>query len=223
MKNAFESAIFALLSLEDFILILSAFLIVALGGFLCLMLCVFKKEHGINRLWFLSFSLSIATLCAFYCRAKSIFPYHLLIICFSLFIFTFALLIRKKKDLRKTPTQEEKESQLKVIRSAESELNAQNPALQNFSFSVPPITPTPPLSPTPPASPQSPEINLDFAHVRRVIERLSYFPLTAFDRKQINELESLLILAERGEEPNAKQKLNEKLSSLLKIMAKYGA
>lgn len=63
----------------------------------------------------------------------------------------------------------------------------------------------------------------DFTHVKNVIERLSYFPLTPSDKKQVNELQVTIERAELGEDfPDLKNKVNDGLSSLLKIMSKYG-
>lgn len=70
-----------------------------------------------------------------------------------------------------------------------------------------------------PSSPDTP----DFTHVKNVIERLNYFPLTPSDKKQVNELQITIERAELGEEfPDLKNKINDGLSSLLKIMSKYG-
>lgn len=66
--------------------------------------------------------------------------------------------------------------------------------------------------------------NLDFTHVRNVISRLDYYGLSQNDRRQVHELESYLLSAERGsDDPTIKEKINDGLSALLKIMSKYGA
>ena len=66
--------------------------------------------------------------------------------------------------------------------------------------------------------------NLDFTHVRNVISRLDYYGLSQNDRRQVHELESYLLSAERGsDDPTVKEKINDGLSALLKIMSKYGA
>ena len=65
---------------------------------------------------------------------------------------------------------------------------------------------------------------LDFSHVKNVIERLNYFPLSVADRRQVKDLEGVLIDAEAGEDsPQLKSKINDGLGALLKIMSKYGA
>lgn len=63
----------------------------------------------------------------------------------------------------------------------------------------------------------------DFTHVKSVVERLTYFPLTATDKKQVKELERTIVRAENGEDtPELKNKINDGLGALLKIMSKYG-
>ncbi len=66
-------------------------------------------------------------------------------------------------------------------------------------------------------------IDIDFTHVKNVLERLEFFTLSPSDRKQVKDLESAVITAERGEFSEAvKIRINDGLSALLKIMAKYG-
>lgn len=65
---------------------------------------------------------------------------------------------------------------------------------------------------------------LDYSHVKNVIARLDYFGLKESDRRQIHDLEANLSEAERGgNSPDLKDRINDGLSSLLKIMSKYGA
>ena len=65
--------------------------------------------------------------------------------------------------------------------------------------------------------------DLDFSHVKNVIARLEYLSLGNSDRRQIRELESVVAQAEAGDyTPNTKEKINDGLGALLKIMSKYG-
>lgn len=65
---------------------------------------------------------------------------------------------------------------------------------------------------------------LDYSHVKNVIARLDYFGLKESDRRQIHDLEASLSEAERGGcSQGLKERINDGLSSLLKIMSKYGA
>lgn len=68
------------------------------------------------------------------------------------------------------------------------------------------------------------DFDLDFSHVKNVIARLDYYGLSQSDRRQIHDLEAGLAEAERGEStPEVRDRINDGLSSLLKIMSKYGA
>ena len=64
---------------------------------------------------------------------------------------------------------------------------------------------------------------VDFSHVKSVMDRLSSVALLPSDKKQIKELESVVRTAEAtGVDGALKSKINDGLSALLKIMAKYG-
>lgn len=66
-------------------------------------------------------------------------------------------------------------------------------------------------------------LEIDFSHVFSVIKRLEYYNLTQSDKKQVVELEKTLRTAQQsGDYKSVKQKINDGLGSLLKIMSKYG-
>ena len=65
---------------------------------------------------------------------------------------------------------------------------------------------------------------VDFSHVKKVLSRIEYYPLSQADKRQVSELNSLIYSAERGEySREIKEKINEGLGALLKIMSKHGA
>ena len=75
-----------------------------------------------------------------------------------------------------------------------------------------------------PKKAQSYPYSLDFSHVKSVIARLENLSLGASDKRQIRELESVMAQVERGAfTPEIKEKVNDGLGALLKIMARYGA
>ncbi len=64
---------------------------------------------------------------------------------------------------------------------------------------------------------------LDFQHVKLVIQKLEYYPLSASDRKVVRELEESIYTAENeGFSTVIKGKINDGLGALLKIMSKHG-
>ncbi len=65
---------------------------------------------------------------------------------------------------------------------------------------------------------------VDFSHVKKVLSRIEFYPLSQADKRQVNELSALIYSAERGEyNREIKEKINEGLGALLKIMSKHGA
>lgn len=66
--------------------------------------------------------------------------------------------------------------------------------------------------------------DLDIEHIRAVLSRLDYYGLSAADKRIINELNYSLLAAERGNvDLETKERINDGLGALLKIMSKYGA
>ncbi len=64
---------------------------------------------------------------------------------------------------------------------------------------------------------------LDFQHVKLVLQKLEYYPLSANDKKIMKELEDSILTAEnQGFSTQIKNKINDGLGALLKIMSKYG-
>ena len=64
---------------------------------------------------------------------------------------------------------------------------------------------------------------LDFTHVKNVISRLSYFELSPTDKKQVKDLEAAVYSAENDVfTTDIKNRINDGLGALLKIMAKHG-
>lgn len=65
--------------------------------------------------------------------------------------------------------------------------------------------------------------DIDCDHVRAVLSRLDYYALSAADKKTVNDLSSAIAVAERGNiDDGLKEKINDGLGALLKIMSKYG-
>ena len=64
---------------------------------------------------------------------------------------------------------------------------------------------------------------LDFSHVKSVINRMEYYSLGQNDKRQVYELEQALNEAEKnGLNDSIKNRINDGLGALLKIMSKYG-
>ena len=63
---------------------------------------------------------------------------------------------------------------------------------------------------------------LNFDHIKNVIKRLEYYPLSVADKKTVNTLSEQIEETEKnGETKESKNRINESLGAILKIMAKY--
>ena len=66
-------------------------------------------------------------------------------------------------------------------------------------------------------------LEIDFSHVKNVLEKMEFFTLSPNDRKQVKDLQTAVFTAEQGGlTEDIKTRINDGLSALLKIMAKYG-
>ena len=67
------------------------------------------------------------------------------------------------------------------------------------------------------------ENTISFSHVKNVLEKVRCYNLSTADLKQVNDLKANVYMAENGGiDNNLKEKINDGLGALLKIMAKYG-
>ncbi len=109
-----------------------------------------------------------------------------------------------------------------VIESPKNDLPESSESGQNFVNERELIKPTERIIVS--KKPDAPsEVDIDFTHVKNVIDRLDYFNLAPSDKRVVNELSANLRLAENGEfTPDIKGKINDGLGLLLKIMSKYG-
>lgn len=184
-------------------------------GILNIFFSLFKTDYGATKkLRYPFFFSAVCFLNAFYSSVNDGKPYFLITLFLGLLFssLSFGIRVKSRKPLEKDG--ENFENELKVIDLAEKRIYGEPP--ETYTVKEPFYR----EEPAPQARRNS---ALDVSHVKNVIERLSYFPLSVSERKQINELSSLILIAERNGDSVAKEKLNEKLSLLLKIMAKYGA
>lgn len=64
---------------------------------------------------------------------------------------------------------------------------------------------------------------IDFTHLKSLLERLEFYPLSQAEKRQVKELSALVYTAENTAlTQSLKIKINDLLTFLLKIMAKYG-
>lgn len=67
------------------------------------------------------------------------------------------------------------------------------------------------------------DLELDFSHVKNVLDRMEFYPLNQAEKKQVADLGALIYSAERGVvDEKTSEKINDALGALLKIMSKHG-
>ena len=223
MKNLFYDFFDFFATLDESWFMLSSFAFILFFGIINLLVTAFKRVYTFSqKSWFLFLALAITALDGFYCSLSGS-HYYLVSAFLGLTLFAFAVPFRRKP--KRAATKKERLIPIELVKEAEQKLREESMQSTQRPFREESMQGQfrEPDSPKISVPPDKPTMRPDFSHVRNVIERLSYFPLSAPDRRQINELEALLVSAERDGDGSAKDKLNEKLSSLLKIMAKYGA
>lgn len=177
-----------------------------------LLLACFLRDYGFKkRLWQTFAHLFLVAVCFGVCIASGdgiAIPFLVLGVCFLTAIPVFMVRVKtfkvteKQKNLVKFIDQE-----IKFATDNQTEPDNQ------LDFSEKPSQKEKLVS----------DFELDFQHVKSVINRLDYFGLKESDKKQVKELESALLLAEKGYfGQETKEKINDGLGALLKIMSKYG-
>ena len=207
MKNGIVKVVsnFSVYVGEDAVFIILSGLILA--GFVAdLMLSIFKNNYIlVKRLWFVYYSIGVSWL-AFMLSVTSSYCHFLLGfgLCEGLILIIPLMMIRVKKPL----VTEEAKSFINFIDN-EIERSSEEAILEE--------KPTKPIK-------QGKGAGVDFSHVKNVIKKLENFDLIPSDKKEIRELEGVLYQAENsGKYAELKEKINDGLGSLLKLMAKYGA
>ncbi|MBO4251919.1 MAG: hypothetical protein J5911_04595 [Clostridia bacterium] len=211
------SRIFGALSLEMF---LSFCVIAVFAAFIaCLFLSVLKTGYGLKRrAWYLAV---LAFFCAL-CDARAIFMseknFASIMMCFGTALFIPLFFIRVKRAEEKSEDDPRREFVRYLDDSIRrgDRINAFDKQDNSAARSA-----------DAPMKVQSVQkemrADLDFSHVKSVLQRLQPATLSYSDRKQIRDLELLLYEAENGEcDAELKGRINEGLGNLLKIMAKHG-
>ncbi|MBQ9734900.1 MAG: hypothetical protein IJV95_03465 [Clostridia bacterium] len=64
---------------------------------------------------------------------------------------------------------------------------------------------------------------LDYSHVKNILSKMEYYPLSVSDKRQVKDLTVAVNLAESGDNgTEIKNRINDGLGALLKIMSKHG-
>ena len=213
MDIEFISTVLA--AIDGWVFFIVSFGAVFAGFIVCLFISIFKSGYGLKRrAWFL---ILVALFCAILrLRAGflSVADYSPLLTIFGLILALPLYFIREKK---KTKTDEK--GVREFVRFIDGKIRDGNTdgdkeiVVKRSDAEI--------LKAVPPV--ETSVADLDFSHVKSVLERLEPAVLSYADRKQVHDLEVALFAAERGEVfEDTKAKINEGLGNLLKIMAKHG-
>lgn len=169
-----------------------------------LTLSIFKSGFTIvKRLWFVFAGLSLQTAIYFYGLVNGNNLLFILFTCVFLFYLSIIFCIRTKE--RKV-----KKEERQLINYIDGKIKEGENYSKNFE------TPSQKLN-------QEVQSDINFAHVKSVLNRLKDFSLLEADKRQAKELEYAIYECERGNNsPLIKQQISDGLGVLLKIMAKYG-
>lgn len=195
--------------------VFSAFVITLLFGLL-------KKEFGFfKRIWFLFFCCGIIlTQAALSYACGGDFFGCLLLSGIGVICFSVVTLLPTKKE-KPVKVSEEQSSFVKFL---DAKINADSGAEEQTENIETQRELSPERLVVKEEVQTKPQKEIDFSHVKNIISRLNYFGLSAADKRLLGDLEISVAEAEKGDcGRELKQKINEGLGALLKIMAKYGA
>ena len=195
--------------------------ILTLGLIVMIFLTIFKRGYSIKkRLWYIAFSIAV---CFFYAGYEALYGK----IVFSFFTFAigsayFAIIcFIPERAIKITKEQ----LQLARVFDQKARVSRADTAdrLDNFAGKVMEEKEISVIKTEEKKNKEKEEADINFSHVKSVINRMDYFALTANDKKQVRDLETAINRAERGEyTKEVKESINDGLGALLKIMAKYG-
>ena len=194
--------------------------LVSLGGVAVLFAAFYvsvlsKKNQSGFAFTYFSFTAAafITLICAIYLIAEP--PFHVFAFYFAVptaETVIFSLLIKAASE-KKDDRSEEKE----LIKYIDGEIDKGGVIPEKKGASTSGTIKCEPVS--------APKISdeLNFSHVKSVLDRLEYFDLSPTDKKQVEALKDAMFSAERqGFTPEKKSRINDGLANLLKIMSKYG-
>lgn len=196
------------------------------GFIVCLFISIFKSGYGLKkRSWFFIFLVAFCALLKsrINITGERDFSPILLFSGLCLSVPLFFIRVKTKKQNLHTE-QEENAARREFVRFLDEQIKSGAPP-QTSDFTENKETSNTFRPEILKAEEQKEQIfeDLDFSHVKNVLQRLSPAMLSYADRRQIHELELALYEAENGGcSGEIKSKINEGLGNLLKIMARHG-
>ena len=204
------------------IVVLFANIIILIFSIICLVCIVMKVDYGIKkRFWIVFVMLGVSLIQVWLelliCKEiKNV----ILTIGISLCLLALLLFLPKKQREITQPQRDLVRLLSNTAKGLEQVGYADTTLEKSNVFSSPIIKAQPRTINT--ADEEAKKSEIDFSHVKNVLNKLEYYPLKEQDKKQTKELENAIITAEQnGINHGLKEKINDGLGALLKIMSKY--
>ncbi len=213
---------FSLVSLE--VIVLIANILIIFLSLVCVIVTIVKKGYGIkNRLWLVFLMVGVCLIqlwieLSINANVRYLFLTAGISIC-ALSIILFL----PQKDIE---ISEEGRRLARLFsdraKNEREEKEVSLPIEKSKVFSSPIIKAEQRAMPVNNGVEQEHKREIDFSHVKSVLNKLEYYPLKEQDKKQAKDLENAIINAEEnGMNFETKEKINDGLGALLKIMSKY--
>ncbi len=208
--------IFSHISLDLIVLVINA--IIVFASVVCAILSIVKSGYGIkNRLWIVFFMVGITLVQLWIELMVNGRIQHLFFtIGISVCLLSIILFLPQKHVKITQPQRNLARFISNSIKEQKQDTLANDFPKESKVFSSPIIKAEPKSVPT------SNKSEIEFSHVKSVLNKLEYYPLKEQDKKQAKDLENAIYFAEQnGLNPELKEKINDGLGALLKIMSKY--
>ena len=191
---------------------------IILASLICALLSVLKREYGLRkRLWLAVFMVGVSLIQLWIELSVFYQVKHLLLtagICVCMLAIILFLPTRKNEI---TAPQRD----LARFISKKAKIQTQS-ASTDYGGKEMEVFTSPIIKAQPQITPVNDKKEIEFSHVKSVINKLEYYPLKEQDKKQAKELENAILSAEQnGITLELKEKINDGLGALLKIMSKY--
>jgi len=189
-------------------------IIVAVAFIVVFVLSVFCRGYGLRRRsWYFFFALgTIFALCSLTILLKKEFGVVLAFTSACSFSFVPLIIVREKKI-------KIQESHRSFVKYLDNQIKQNKVVKDNERQVLERVKPVEKVEEKQNVS----NFFLDFKHVKSVMERLEYYGLSTADKKVVCDLQNAIEKAEDGDFClETKNRINDGLGALLKIMAKYG-
>ena len=200
------------------LIVLFANSLIVLASIICIVLIAVKRGYGIlKRLWIVLFMVGIISIQLWIEVSINGKIKHLFLTIGICICLLSIILFLPKKTIKITQPQRDLARLINNSVKRQEEQNLTNDFPKDSNVFCSPI-----IKAEPQKTATNEKKEIDFSHVKRVLNKLEYYPLKEQDKKQAEQLENAIFTAEQnGITPDLKEKINDGLGALLKIMSKY--